>query len=721
MRHCSSDNLRNQIFRKQPQLLVRHAWRATQSESRTIDIADLQRAFDALPGNFLVVANDADYTMVAASEERLRATMTRREDVIGHPLFQFYNGGTASALSSSGVNQLRASLAEVARTGLPQQLKTVGYPLRVPNDERDHYENRYWDVVNVPVLDGQGQVAYIIHQAEDVTESLLEQESAALRLRESDERLNAALLASGTGTFYWDLRNNRLDMDLPMQRLFGLEGLTSGWLDDLLDRIHPDDRAAIAQQCERCARYGDDLEMQFRVLLPEGTERWIFDKGQTFTDSNDRPTYMVGACLDITQHKRTERALQRLNETLEQRVNAEVAARAKTEAALRQSQKMEAVGQLTGGLAHDFNNLLAGVIGSLELLSVRLQQGRTGDLERYIHSALTSANRATALTHRLLAFSRRQTLDPSPTDLNALIEGMMELLQRTIGPLVSYSTQLSDELWLTLCDTNQLENALLNLTINARDAMPDGGRLTLTSENLVLGEPLAEELTLPPGEYVALGVRDTGVGIPPERLGYVFDPFYTTKPLGEGTGLGLSMVYGFAKQSGGAVRIESTVGEGTSAWIYLPRYHGQSASLQAPATPEPTSTSVEGRTVLVVDDEPNVRTLVTEVLQEMGLNTLEAAEGPSGLRILDSDAHLDLLISDIGLPGGMNGRQLADAAREKRPSLRVLFITGYAESSVLDRSNTLSDYEVLTKPFTINDLEEKVRSMLEPGQNTNQV
>lgn len=699
-------------------MFVRHVRRAAKLESRTIDIADLQRVFDALPGNFLVVANDADYTMVAASEDRLRATMTRREDVIGHPLFQIYNGGTTSASSSSGVNQLRASLAEVARTGLAQQLKTVGYPLRVPHDERDHYENRYWDVVNVPVLDEQGQVAYIIHQAEDVTESLLEQESAALRLRESDERLNAALLASGTGTFYWDLRNNRLDMDLPMQRLFGLEGLTSGWLDDLLDKIHPDDRAAIAQQCERCARYGDDLEMQFRVLLPEGTERWIFDKGQTFTDSADRPAYMVGACLDITQHKRTERALQRLNETLEQRVNAEVAARAKTEAALRQSQKMEAVGQLTGGLAHDFNNLLAGVIGSLELLSVRLQQGRTGDLERYIHSALTSANRATALTHRLLAFSRRQTLDPSPTDLNALIEGMMELLQRTIGPLVSYSTQLSDDLWLTLCDTNQLENALLNLTINARDAMPDGGQLTLTSENLVLGEPLAEELTLPPGEYVALGVRDTGVGIPPERLGYVFDPFYTTKPLGEGTGLGLSMVYGFAKQSGGAVRIESTVGEGTSVWIYLPRYHGQSASLHVPTAPEPASTSVEGRTVLVVDDEPNVRTLVTEVLQEMGLNTLEAAEGPSGLRILDSDAHLDLLISDIGLPGGMNGRQLADAAREKRPSLRVLFITGYAEGSVLDRSSTLSDYEVLTKPFTITDLEEKVRSMLEPGQDT---
>ncbi|AHL74467.1 chemotaxis protein CheY [Stutzerimonas stutzeri] len=679
-------------------------------------MADLQRIFDALPGIVLVVANDADYTMVAASQERLRATMTRREEIIGRPLFEVYHDGDTSVPMSAGINLLRTSLAEVARTGRVQHLKTVGYPLRRPHAEGGGDENRYWDVVNVPVLDEQGQVSYIIHQAEDVTESLLEQESAALRLRESDERLNAALLASGTGTFYWDLRNNRLDMDLPMQRLFGLEGLTSGWLDDLLDMIHPDDRNSIAQQCERCARYGDDFEMQFRVRLPEGNERWIFDKGQTFTDANGRPSYMVGACLDITQHKRTEQALHRLNETLEQRVNAEVAARARTEAALRQSQKMEAVGQLTGGLAHDFNNLLAGVIGSLELLSIRLDQGRTDDLLRYIRSALTSATRATALTHRLLAFSRRQTLDPSPTDLNTLIEGMMELLQRTIGPMVSYSTHLSDGLWLTLCDTNQLENALLNLTINARDAMPDGGQLTLVSENLRLDEPLAQEIGLQSGEYVALGVRDTGVGIPPEKLGYVFDPFYTTKPLGEGTGLGLSMVYGFAKQSGGGVRIESTVGEGTSVWIYLPRHHGQSASLHAPSTTDLAPASVEGRTVLVVDDEPNVRMLVTEVLQEMGLNTLEAAEGPSGLRILDSDAHLDLLISDIGLPGGMNGRQLADAAREKRPSLRVLFITGYAESSVLQRSNATYDYEVLTKPFSISNLEDKVRSMLEPGQ-----
>nr|WP_272876532.1 ATP-binding protein [Stutzerimonas stutzeri] len=686
------------------------------TESRAIDIADLQRIFDALPGLFLVVANDADYTMVAASEERLRATLLRREDVIGRPLFEVYSGGEAAGASSSGVNQLRASLAEVARTGLPQVLKTVGYPLRRPDEEGDRYENRYWDLTNVPVLDDQGRVSHIIHRAEDVTESLLDQESAALRLRESDERLNAALLASGTGTFYWDLRNNRLDMDLPMQRLVGLEGLTSGWLDDLLGTIHPEDRDAIVQQCERCVRYGEDIEMQFRVRLPEGNERWIFDKGQTFADDHGRPAYMVGACLDITQHKRTERALHRLNETLEQRVNAEVAARAKTEAALRQSQKMEAVGQLTGGLAHDFNNLLAGVIGSLELLSLRLDQGRTDDLQRYIRSALSSATRATALTHRLLAFSRRQTLDPSPTDLNALIEGMMELLQRTIGPLVSYSTQLSDDLWLTLCDTNQLENALLNLTINARDAMPDGGELTLISENVTLDEPLAEEIGLQPGEYVALGVQDTGVGIPPERIGYVFDPFYTTKPLGEGTGLGLSMVYGFAKQSGGGVRIESTVGEGTSVWIYLPHHQGQSACQHAPITTDQAPASVHGQTVLVVDDEPNVRTLVTEVLQEMGLNTLEAAEGPSGMRILDSDAHLDLLISDIGLPGGMNGRQLADAAREKRPSLPVLFITGYAEGSVLQRSSARYDYEVLTKPFTINDLEGKVRSMLKPDQ-----
>jgi len=674
------------------------------------------RIFDALPGVVLVVANDADYTMVAASDQRLRVTMTRRENVIGEPLFKIFDGGGASGPGAEGVGLLRTSLAEVARTGEPQQLKQVSYALRRPDEAGGGYENRYWDVINSPVFDEQGRVSHIIHQAEDVTETLLEQESVALRLRESSERLNAALLASGTGTFYLDLHNNRLDMDLPMQRLLGLEGMASGWLSDFLEKVHSDDRTGIVQQCELCARYGDDFEMQFRVILPDGSERWIFDKGQTFADADGKPSYMVGACLDITQHKRTEHALHRLNETLEQRVNAEVAARAKTEAALRQSQKMEAVGQLTGGLAHDFNNLLAGVIGSLELLSLRLQQGRVDDLQRYVDSALSSATRATALTHRLLAFSRRQTLDPSPTDLNALVEGMMELLQRTTGPLVDYSTRLSNDLWLTLCDTNQLENALLNLTINARDAMPDGGQLTLISENLRLDEPAAQELGLQPGEYVALGVRDTGVGIPPEKLGYVFDPFFTTKPLGEGTGLGLSMVYGFARQSGGGVRIESTVGEGTSVWIYLPRHHGQLVSQDTQTATSLVPAPVEGRTVLVVDDEPNVRTLVSEVLQEMGLKTLEAADGPNGLRILDSDTHLDLLISDIGLPGGMNGRQLADVAREKRPSLRVLFITGYAEKSVLHRSNALHDYEVLTKPFNIAVLEDKVRRMLGPGQ-----
>jgi PAS domain S-box-containing protein len=682
--------------------------------SQAIDIADLQRIFDALPGNFLVVANDSDFTMVAVSQERLHATLTRREEVIGRPLFEVYCGGAVSPSGVAGANLLQASLAKAARTAQPHRLGSVSYPLRRPRLDGDSCENRHWNVLNVPVPDSTGRVRYIIHQAEDVTESLREQEATALRLRESDERLNAALMASGTGTFYRDLRSNRLDLDLPGQRLLGLEG-QAAYLNDFLAKVHPDDRTGIVLQCARCARYGDDFEMQFRVVAADGGERWLFDKGRTFADDSGRPSYMVGACLDITQHKRTERALHRLNETLEQRVNAEVAARVKTEAALRQSQKMEAVGQLTGGLAHDFNNLLAGVIGSLELLSIRLRQGRTDDLPRYIHCALTSANRATALTHRLLAFPRRQTLDPSPTDANGLIEGMLELLQRTLGPLVSYSTNLYPDLWLTLCDNNQLENALLNLTINARDAMPDGGQLTLVSENTHLDDPLATDIGLQPGDYVTLAVHDTGVGIAPERLGYVFDPFYTTKPLGEGTGLGLSMVYGFAKQSGGAVRIDSTPGEGTCVWIYLPRFYGLPETQPALAAASQTPASVEGRTVLVVDDEPNVRNLVTEVLQDMGLKVLEASDGPSALRILASDAHLDLLVSDIGLPGGMNGCQLADAARESRPALPVLFITGYAESSVFERRGKDDDYQILTKPFALTDLEARVSDMLGPN------
>jgi PAS domain S-box-containing protein len=385
----------------------------------------------------------------------------------------------------------------------------------------------------------------------------------------------------------------------------------------------------------------------------------------------------------------------------------DVTERKHLEEQLRQSQKMEAVGQLTGGLAHDFNNLLIGISGSLEMLQKRIAEGRFTEIQRYIDAAQESSRRAASLTHRLLAFSRRQTLDPKAVDVHRLIGGMEELIRRTMGPQVE-TRVVSGAPSSSLVDSNQLESALLNLCINARDAMPHGGKLVLQTDLLHLGEYAAGDIELPPGEYVCVAVSDTGTGMSPETIKRAFDPFFTTKPLGEGTGLGLSMVYGFARQSGGQLRIQSELGAGTTMRLYLPRYEGTISAEKTP-TPAPTVPSPRaGDTVLVVDDEPTVRMLVTEVLQGLGYATLEAADGGTAIRTLQSNARIDLLITDVGLPGGMNGRQVADGGRTLRPDLQVLFITGYAENAVFGKGHLNPGMLVLTKPFTTDDLVSRI-------------
>jgi signal transduction histidine kinase len=393
-------------------------------------------------------------------------------------------------------------------------------------------------------------------------------------------------------------------------------------------------------------------------------------------------------------------------------LRVEMAERERAEAALRQSQKMEAVGQLTGGLAHDFNNMLAGISGSLEIMQVRIGQGRFGELARYVSAALASAGRAAALTHRLLAFSRRQTLSPKPTDANALIAGMGDLIRRTVGPAVRVEEILADGLWTTLCDPNQLESALLNLVINARDAMPDGGSLVLEVANARPDDPFVSRNPNGSGQYVVVSVSDTGTGMPAEVVSRAFDPFFTTKPIGEGTGLGLSMVYGFAKQSAGHVSIDSELGRGTTIRIYLPRHLGD-----APETGKDAATSVMprargGETVLVVDDEPTVRMLVCEVLGELGYAAIQAGDAQEGLVLLRADRRIDLLITDVGLPNGMNGRQLADAAKVSRPDLQVLFITGYAEKVAMGGGRLGPCMDVITKPFALHTLAAKVSTMI---------
>ncbi|EKG33072.1 sensor y box histidine kinase/response regulator [Pseudomonas avellanae BPIC 631] len=375
---------------------------------------------------------------------------------------------------------------------------------------------------------------------------------------------------------------------------------------------------------------------------------------------------------------------------------------------------MEAVGQLTGGLAHDFNNLLMGVTGNMELLLSRIRQERFTELDRYINAALEGSKRAASLTHRLLAFSRRQTLAPKATDVDVLIAGMDELIRRTVGPAIDMQVVASRGLWSTLVDPHQLENSLLNLCLNARDAMPDGGRLLIQTANRHLNASAATQYELPPGRYVELSVTDTGTGMAKEVIDRAFDPFFTTKPTGMGTGLGLSMIYGFARQSGGGVRIGSTLGEGSRICILLPMHEGDAETValdEGLLTIAPQSAGDE--TILVVDDEPAVRLLIAELLEDLGYAVLQAERGADALVVLQSKAAIDLLITDVGLPGGMNGRQVADAAREVRPDLKVLFVTGYAENAALAHDTLEPGMHVLPKPFAIAELIGRVTELLE--------
>ncbi len=417
--------------------------------------------------------------------------------------------------------------------------------------------------------------------------------------------------------------------------------------------------------------------------------------------------------IDVTDAHHGALALADLNATLERQVEERTRELMLAEEALRQSQKMEAVGQLTGGIAHDFNNLLAGIAGSLELLQKRMGQGRLDSIPRYVEAAQSATKRAAALTQRLLAFSRRQTLAPKPIDINRLVGDMEELIRRTVGPSVEIEVVGAGGLWLTLVDPNQLENALLNLCINARDAMPDGGRLTIETANKWLDDRAARERDLAPGQYISLCVTDTGTGMTPEVIARAFDPFFTTKPLGQGTGLGLSMIYGFVRQSGGQVRIYSEVGQGTTMCLYLPRHIGTQEEDAGSSRTGQSAFDGQGETVLVIDDEPAVRMLIVDVLEEGGYRAIEAMDGPSGLKMLQSNARIDLMITDVGLPGGMNGRQVADAGRALRPDLKVLFVTGYAENAVVGNGHLDPGMQVITKPFAIDALGTKVREMLD--------
>jgi PAS domain S-box-containing protein len=496
-----------------------------------------------------------------------------------------------------------------------------------------------------------------------------------------------------------------LDRDfriIAVNRAWALEferahGKTAEIGDNLLELLadFPQEQATARTLWERAFAGAAFTEIQ-RFGSPGVDQRYYEMKFNTLRDAAGEPFAAFQFVYDVTDRIEHQDQL------------------ARTEEALRQSQKMEAIGQLTGGIAHDFNNLLTGIIGSMDILKRRLAAGRYDEVPRFMDAATTSANRAAALTHRLLAFSRRQPLDPKGLDPNTLVRGMEDLLRRTLGEQVRLTIELAPDAWHVLTDSNQLENALLNLAINARDAMPGGGRLAVTTGNLHCDAPLfGGEDEIAEGDYVVIRVSDTGMGMAPEIIPRVFDPFFTTKPIGEGTGLGLSMIYGFARQSRGYVRIESAVGRGTDVLLYLPRFRGELEEEDAKRSHDlPTGA---GETVLLVEDDSSVRLLIGEVLRELGYSCVEAIDGQAALSVLNSNTRLDLMISDIGLPG-LNGQQLAATARQHRPDLKILFVTGYAHHAAGAEQLLGPGMAMVTKPFSLDALALKIRDMLAPSR-----
>nr|WP_272887414.1 PAS domain S-box protein [Stutzerimonas stutzeri] len=532
----------------------------------------------------------------------------------------------------------------------------------------------------------------------------------------ADNMSQFAWMADPAGRIYW---YNKRWYDYTGTTLEAMRAL--GWR----SVHHPDHHVRVSASMKRAVAIGSIWEETFPLRGKDGQYRWFLSRALPIRDDFGQVIHWFGTNTDITAQVAAEEALRELNDNLERRVaertrelaeinhllHLEMGERERAEETLRHAQKMEAIGQLTGGLAHDFNNMLTGVLGALDLIQRRVASGRVNDLGRYVDAATSSANRAAALTHRLLAFARRQSLDPKPVDVNQLVQSMEEMLRRTMAEHIQFETRLQPEPWLAFTDAHQLENALLNLVINARDAMSDGGRLTIQTDCVRINgsQPDSPE----PGDYVVLSVADTGSGMPAEVAAKAFDPFFTTKPIGQGTGLGLSMVYGFVKQTGGHVRIDSTLGQGTLITLLLPRNQAQPEQLVECESTEVTAQGAQANeTVLVVEDEAAVRMLVVEVLVELGYRVLEALDGDTALPFLQSDRRIDLLVSDIGLPG-INGRQLAEIARQHRPDLRVLFISGYAPNAEVRGEFLAPGMDLLAKPFSIDMLGSKVRQLIE--------
>ncbi len=661
-------------------------------------------------------ARQPDRPLVFVNDAFCRLTGYAREEVLGRNC-RFLQG---PATDPATVARIQAAVA-------------AAEPLAI--DIRNHRKNGepFWNrLMLAPVWDAAGALAYYLASQVDVTlerERLvgLEDRNAALvaeladrlRAQQESEALFRDLadnisqltwMADPDGTIFW---YNQRWCDYTGVTLEHMQG--EGWA----DVQHPEHIERVVARFHAAIAAGLPWEDTFPLRRHDGSYRWFLSRAQPIRDPGGRIMRWFGTNTDITEQREAEALLEaRVAErtaALTQAIGAlhdEVLEREQAEEKLRQAQKMEAVGQLTGGIAHDFNNMLQAIGGSLELMRRRVEQGRPEEVGRFVEAAAQVVSRATGLTHRLLAFARRQTLQPRPINLDELVDGIADLIRRTVGHAIAVELRLDDGSWPVLCDGNQLENALLNLAINARDAMPAGGALIIGTAMLTLGPAdVAGHEGAAPGDYVEISVADTGAGMDEVTRARAFEPFFTTKPLGQGTGLGLSQLYGFVRQTGGLVRLESAPGQGTTVRLLLPRHaeaEPEAADAQRPGV-QAVAGGIGG-TVLVVEDEDAVRAVMVEALREQGCRVLEAGDGSAGLRVLQSGEPIDALVTDVGLPG-LNGRQLADAARECWPGLPVLLITGYAGGAVEEALP--SGMEVIGKPFALDALALRVRAMVE--------
>ncbi len=651
-------------------------------------VARQRRQFEQAPG-FIIVMHGPEHEVEFVNDTHRRVFGS--DDWTGRTIREAF-----PSLEGQGFFEL---LDKVYETG--EEFAAQGAPVRYRRSPAEAEQTRYLTFIYAPITDENGKIVGVFCDGFDVTEAHLAQialRNSEASLRELNANLERKIVErSQARGLTWQVTPDLIGA-LNSQGYFETSNpawqTILGWSEQeigsmsIFELLHPDDVERTRAGFELTQIGQPAIRFPNRYRCKDGGYRWISWVGVP----EEGMVYCVGR--DITDDVAAQEKLLEAQE------------------ALRQAQKMEAVGQLTGGIAHDFNNLLQGISGSLDRVQHRIAQGRIGDVDRFVKSAIDSANRAAALTHRLLAFSRRQTLDPRPTDMNKLIGGMEDLIRRTMGPGVTIEVVGAAGLWPTRIDASQLENSLLNLCINARDAMPRGGHLTIETANKWMDAHAARERDLVPGQYVSLCVTDTGTGMAQDVIERAFDPFYTTKPIGQGTGLGLSMIYGFVRQSGGQVRVYSELGKGTTMCLYFPRHIGDLEDEQKIEEALVGETG-SGEVVLVVDDEATVRMLIVEVLTEAGYRALEAADGSAALKILQSNARVDLLITDVGLPGGMNGRQVADAGRALRNGLKVLFITGFAENAAVGSGHLGHGMEILTKPFQMTALGNRVREMLE--------